>query len=114
MRDDERDNPKMLPAYKPWWAEVNIATANDSWKVADLKREAERRGLDTTGKLKADLVDLLASSSRMFDLSEEGYTAPVFTANDAKNELPACYPEVYEGKENYENIRNSLAQNKML
>lgn len=113
MRDDEKDNPKMLPAYKPWWVESNVIV-NDSWKVADLKKEAERRGLDTVGKLKADLVEALVLSSRRYDISESGYTAPVFTANEAKKELPPCYPEVYEGKDNYENIRNTLAQNKML
>ena len=31
----------------------------ESWTVAKLRGEAQRRGLDTTGSLKADLVDLL-------------------------------------------------------
>jgi hypothetical protein len=35
---------RVLPVYKPWWLTDNIIV-DDSWKVADLKVEATRRGI---------------------------------------------------------------------
>jgi hypothetical protein len=34
---------RVLPVYKPWWLTDNMIV-DDSWKVADLKVEATRRG----------------------------------------------------------------------
>jgi hypothetical protein len=43
MREEESNNPRILPAYKPWWVTDNVIV-DDSWKVADLRVEAAKRG----------------------------------------------------------------------
>jgi hypothetical protein len=43
MREEESNNPRILPAYKPWWVTDNVIV-DDSWKVADLRAEAAKRG----------------------------------------------------------------------
>ena len=43
MREEESNNPRILPAYKPWWVTDNIVV-DDTWKVADLRVEATKRG----------------------------------------------------------------------
>lgn len=44
MREEESNNPRILPAYKPWWVTDNV-TVDETWKVADLKAEAIKRGV---------------------------------------------------------------------
>lgn len=43
MREEESNNPRILPAYKPWWVSDNTVV-DDTWKVADLRAEATKRG----------------------------------------------------------------------
>ena len=43
MREEESNNPRILPAYKPWWVSDNTVV-DDTWKVADLRIEATKRG----------------------------------------------------------------------
>lgn len=43
MREEESNNPRILPAYKPWWVTDNVIV-DDTWKVADLRLEATKRG----------------------------------------------------------------------
>ena len=44
MREEESNNPRILPAYKPWWVTDNV-TVDETWKVADLRAEAIKRGM---------------------------------------------------------------------
>ena len=43
MREEESNNPRILPAYKPWWVTENVIV-DDTWKVAELRAEATKRG----------------------------------------------------------------------
>lgn len=96
MREEEKTNPRILPIYKPWW--LDNVLVNNSWKVADLRKEAARRGMeqDISKMKKAELIELLSKSSMEYDLSDRGFRAPVFQKFQ-QSELPPCYPEVYEG-----------------
>ena len=97
MREEEKTNPRVLPIYKPWWLD-NIFV-DDSWKVADLRKEAARRGMTGTSAMKKDeLVQVLRESSEAYDLSNKAFKPPVFIKAKVE-ELPSCYPEVYEGGE---------------
>ena len=59
----ERNNPRMLKPYNPWWMKGEDDKTNDkkvtaAWKIADLQAEAERRGITgIEGLKKADLFD---------------------------------------------------------
>ena len=96
MREEEKTNPRILPIYKPWW--LDNVLVDDTWKVADLKKEAARRGLEgeTSGLKKPELVAALRKSSMDFDLSDKGFRDPVFRKAEP-SALPTCYPEIYEG-----------------
>jgi SAP domain len=91
MREEEMNNPRVLPVYKPWW--VESVMVDDSWKVADLREEAIRRGLPSKGK-KDELITILRESSELYDLSDSGFRAPNFIKLEGQR--PTCYPEVYE------------------
>ena len=65
---------------------------------------AGRGGYDKKGvqkMSKAELVDLLVSMTRTYDLSSKGYTAIVFNDSQEENRSerpqPSCYPQIYEG-----------------
>jgi len=107
MREDEKTNPRVLPAYKPWWLEK--VSVDDSWKVAELRKEAERRGMETAaGMKKAEILSALQESSATYDLSDNGFRAPFFKAH-LPGELPSCWPDVYEGgKEEIEKLQASI------
>jgi len=96
MREEEKTNPRVLPIYKPWW--LDNVLVDDSWKVADLRKEAERRGMEAASLKKAELIEVLLKSSTDFDLSEKGFRPPVFHPHGS-SALPPCYPVVYEGGE---------------
>lgn len=117
MSDEERNNPRILPVYKPWWLASN-ALVDSSWKIVDLRKEAMHR-VDENGKVgavagkggygqkeidkmgKSELVNLLASLTQAYTLSSEGYSTVVFNSSQETGESdrskPSCYPEVYEG-----------------
>lgn len=111
MRDEERNNPRILPQYKPWWLE-NILV-DTSWKISDLRKEAKRRA-DQNGRIasaagtggysmeevdnmkKAELVDLLMGLTEQYSLASDGFTRIQFVdSTDGKK--PPCYPQIYEG-----------------
>ena len=96
MREEEKSNPRVLPPYKPWWADpAGVAHVGDAMKVADLKAECERRGLPANGK-KGELLTLLNAATSAYDLSDKGFRSPAFVPlGDVR---PSCYPEVYEEK----------------
>jgi len=100
MRDEERNNPRIRVRYSPWWlpSSVNSTAAtvfSNSWKVADLRKEAKQRGLPTD-ESKAELIVLLNGSSSKYRLTDDNFTAPIFTSVP-ETETNSCYPEVYEG-----------------
>jgi hypothetical protein len=107
MREDEKTNPRVLPVYKPWWLEK--VPVDDSWKVADLRKEAERRGMESAaGMKKAEILSALQSSTAAYDLSDSGFRAPTFRAH-TPGELPSCWPDVYEGgKAEIEKLQASI------
>ena len=96
MRDEEANNPRILPKYEPWW--LNPQNVDDSWTVSELKGEAKRRGILGYTKMKKDeLIQLLQKLSSDYTLSNEGFKGATFT-NVARNvEVLSCYPENYEG-----------------
>lgn len=110
MREEEKTNPRVLPIYKPWWLD-NIFV-DDSWKVADLRKEAARRSMTGTSAMKKDeLVQALRESSEAYDLSNKAFKPPVFIKAKVE-ELPSCYPEVYEGGAgNIESLRKNVFLN---
>lgn len=111
MRDEERNNPRILPQYKPWWLE-NIMV-DSSWKISDLRKEAMRRA-DVNGNVasaagagghneeeinamkKAELVDLLVGLTEQYSLANDGFTSIEFI-DSTGGKKPPCYPQVYEG-----------------
>lgn len=94
MRDEEKNNPRMLPEYKPWWVDTNTIV-NDTWKVADLRKEAERRGIDPLGK-KNELIERLVESSKTYSLTDDNFFNPIFTeSNNDKLISRNCFPQTY-------------------
>jgi hypothetical protein len=110
MREEEKNNPRMLSPYKPWWLEEDeTKKVSSSWKIAEMREEAERRGLqDTTGLKKDELLEKLKASQQSCDLSDDNFTEPEFVAAK-ETETPPCYPQIYEGSsENIELLRNKV------
>lgn len=112
MRDEEENNPKILPKYKPSWLEGG-KLVNSSWKVADLKAEAALRGLSTSGK-KDELIERInaasLSASKIDYLSDEHFTAPVYVEPKNGSSRPSCYPEVYETPSEVRRLKESANQ----
>lgn len=96
MRDDEKNNPRILPRHNPWWCE-HYKNVDLSWKVAELKAEAVRRGITAKG-IKSDIIAQLQEQERRYSMSDENFTPAVFIAKSEK-ELNKCYPDVYESGE---------------
>lgn len=95
MSEEEKNNPRVLPAYKPHWLEKNTKVDN-SWKVADLRVEATRRGLSSEG-LKNELIDRINSFAASYSLDSDNFTAPkIRELSSDEDLLYACYPQVYE------------------
>ena len=59
MREEESNNPRILPAYKPWWVTDNVIV-DDTWKVAELRVEAAKRGEFIFEKKQVQLTRLFA------------------------------------------------------
>jgi hypothetical protein len=120
MSDEERNNPRILPIYRPWWLESNVLV-DASWKVAELRKEAMRRA-DESGRVgaagvasagytaeqvdgmkKADLVELLVRLTHTYNLASGGFTPITFIDSSGNGDdddgggVPPCYPQVYEG-----------------
>ncbi len=117
MSDEESNNPRILPVYKPWWLASNVLV-DSSWKVADLRKEAMQR-VDENGKVgavagkggfgreeidkmgKAELVNLLVTMTKAYNLSNEGYSTIAFKnsplVDGSEKPKPPCYPQIYEG-----------------
>ena len=145
MREEESDNPRILPHYETWWlnehqiapsyingGSENVEDDNDvlassssstsskkkkllgnifvdeSWKVAELKLECERRGLVPAGTKKQELIDQLIASSKLYDLSDKGMVKAVFTPHSFDKDMP-CFPHIYETKENIDRLKAKIA-----
>eukprot|EP01035_Chromulina_nebulosa_P021353 gene21353-27663_t len=93
MREDEENNPRMRPSYKSWWVIRNFYV-DSSWKLVQLKEESTRRGLSTSGK-KDELIERINTSTKLYDLSDENFTKPIFYSDNI-TDFPPCYPETYE------------------
>lgn len=97
MKEEEENNPRMLPKYKPSW--MGSSLVDSTWKLVDLKAEAQRRGLKVTGK-KDELIARI-NASNPNNLAKELLSDDKFTASRyievENNDRPSCYPEVYEG-----------------
>ena len=108
MSDEERNHPRILPHYKPWWLEHNCEV-NDSWKVADLRLEAERRGLSTSG-LKKDLIERINISFQQYSISDENFTTPNIIPASADDYVYPCYPQAYEAELYKQNLSQHANQ----
>ena len=94
MLEKESRNPRLLPVYKPWWARKYVRVTG-SLTLAELKAQAEERGISTTGAKKAELLARLQEQEAIHALSDDNFIPPVF-ASSADKDLEACYPDVYE------------------
>jgi hypothetical protein len=93
MREDEAKNPRILPAYSPWWMQNIQVDVN--WKLADLQKEGARRGIDIKGMKKKELLAELQRLSSLYDLSDNGFVTAAYTVNDSQKNR-SCFPHVYE------------------
>mmetsp|Transcript_27468 Transcript_27468/g.27693 ORF Transcript_27468/g.27693 Transcript_27468/m.27693 type:complete len:197 (+) Transcript_27468:108-698(+) len=109
MRDEEKNHPRVLPSYRPWWSDgyVNV---DSTWKVDELKKEAKRRGLKTTGLKKSDLTKILQGLSSMYDISDKGFVSPTYTYDTMNNSHPLCYPESYEDPDDITKLQSIAFQ----
>ena len=106
MREEEKNNPRVLPEYTPWWADGRSCAVDISCfsTVAQLKAEATRRELVfPTASKKAELQDLLRQSNEQYGLSDANFLYPEYTPRPKTT--PPCYPESYEGVEGIESLR---------
>ena len=110
MREEEKNNPRVLPEYKPWWAEPRAKQVDVTLTVAQLKEEADRRNIVYSATVKkAVLLELLQVNEEQYDLSDEGFTYPVYTPQPKM--MSPCYPEVYEGESGIAALREmSMAE----
>lgn len=93
MREDEETNPRMLPAYKPWWA-GDVTLMTEKLKLPELKEEASRRNIDMTGK-RSELIERINAVALIYDLSDRNMKKPTFTDNSSVA-FPKCYPQSYD------------------
>ena len=93
MRDDEKNNPRILPVHKPWWRE-SYEKVDSTWTIADLKAEAVRRGIAVRG-LKNKILAQLVEQEHRYSLMDDNFTPPVFIPLSG-TERNSCYPDVYE------------------
>lgn len=103
MRDEEKNNPRVLPPYKPWWSKRS-ALVDSSWKVEELKKEAMRRDLYIKGSKKDELISILQESSSRYDISDKGFVSPNYVDKTRTNAVPTCYPESYENEESLKSL----------
>lgn len=71
-RDEESNNPRIMPQYLPWWFGPNSSSEDfksSSHKVADLRELAQQRGIPNVGLKKAELAELLTKVNALYDLS---------------------------------------------
>lgn len=93
MQESELKNPRALPEYKPWWLLSNPLVDMD-WKVVDLRKEASRRGLKSSGMLKKDLVEQINALHHKFSLADDNFSTATILPTPPN--IHKCYPENYE------------------
>ncbi|CAN0262146.1 unnamed protein product [Ectocarpus sp. 12 AP-2014] len=86
--------------FSRWWQSNLDPKANAAsvkgMKVAELKAQLARMDLPTTG-LKADLAERLSAAYLRCSLSDDNFQHAQVTDVSANDEdLPNCFPEVYE------------------
>lgn len=95
MRDEEKNNPRILPAYRPWWTNEH-REVDSNWQLPELKEVARARGIKVDGS-KDDLVRSLKDLENRFDLHDRNFRAPVFVPFADEGATAAlCYPAAYE------------------
>ena len=107
MREEEANNPRILPKYNPKW--LGSAVVDKTWKLADLKSEAMKRGLKSTGK-KEELIERINTSRPSVTanlLSDEFFTAPRYIPV-LKEDKASCYPDIYESPEDIVRLREMV------
>ena len=107
MREEEANNPRILPKYNPKW--LGSPVVDKTWKLADLKSEAMKRGLTSTGK-KEELIERINASIPPVTanlLSDEYFTGPRYIAA-SKDEKASCYPDMYESPEDIARLREMV------
>lgn len=67
-RDEEKNNPRIKAPYTPWWS-LGPPADMSGWKVADLRTEAEKRGLPHDGLKKTELLEQLTKLNALYSLT---------------------------------------------
>jgi len=107
MREEEKNNPRVLPVYKPWWAEDPVEVT-DKWSVVDLKSECKRRSLLFPRSVKkGDLLEMLKDSNKKTTLTDEGFLIPIYKVSLPESEI-SCYPNCYEGEAGIEELKTKV------
>ena len=93
MRDNEKNNPRILPEYRPWWV-YSYECVGKSWTLSKLQQTAKYRGVCSDGS-KKELLARLRNTESANDLHDRNFYAPSYM--DAPlDRLDGCYPEVYD------------------
>jgi hypothetical protein len=92
LAEEEKNNPRILPEYTPWWKVKNFPV-DATWKLLELSTEAKRRGISIAGMKKAEAIERLNEEYRKFSLSDDNFTTPVFLTPPELSH--PCYPEIY-------------------
>jgi hypothetical protein len=93
MRDDESNNPAILPSYRPWWA-IKYQPVEIGMKLNELRDIARGRGFSTEGS-KNDLLQGLQQQEHLYSLLDSNFRAPEFS-DTILSVSESCYPESYE------------------
>lgn len=75
FRDEERNNPRILKPYRPWWrADPTVLQVSSAMKIAQLREEATRRGIHSEHMKKGEILMALKDLVEKYSLSGETTT----------------------------------------
>ncbi len=104
MAEKEKNNPKILPLYRPWWLKKSVFLS-DNVSDAQLMTECSRRGI--ANRTREDMLCSVAAWNKRCTLSDKGYVTPTFEKENI-SAIPTCYPEAYESPDVLIKIRDHV------
>ena len=96
MRDEEKNNPRMLPIYRPWW-DLGKLASDQRKTIKELQTIAKALGLGISGS-KKELTDRIKNLENLYSMDDSNFRSPTYIPWSASNELTqeSCYPDAYE------------------